>query len=221
MRHLALVIATVVCTSTHAFADIVNGSFEEGDDDFIFLDFEGVPGWSDGVPGGWGGDVTTVNWHTDGSRGAHLFSQTDGSFTAGSHAYLRQSVDLTGVREILFDANVGSNGQSYGDLVEARALVGGAQVWSSSTLGIQESIGIDVSSYSGAHEFELRFEALQDFESNGVSRWFEFDNVRTTAVPEPSGLVLLATLGAFSIGFRRRNIRSAGANQTRTGRETY
>lgn len=175
---------------------IINPSFEA--DGVIGSFYEQPPtGWTlegigDVATDQFGGDVdaaTSLERHfvSDGSYGARLFSLTGATttgspdprtFTPGERARLYQTIDLTGISTVRFDAELRPLGASWPSFLEARVLIDGVVMWSSGVSGIYLDEGIDVSGLTGLHTFEFRLEVVELAVVEFVSFWYMFDNVR-------------------------------------------
>ncbi|NLF70850.1 MAG: hypothetical protein GX575_17605, partial [Candidatus Anammoximicrobium sp.] len=112
-------------------------------------------------------------WHTAGSSSLAFASWGDVTKYSGDNAWARQTIDLTGISTIKFDASWYSSTVT-GARAEVR--IDSTVLWTKSTAGTALDQAIDVSSYSGSHtlEFRLYFTAtVAEF------RCLLFDNVRT------------------------------------------
>lgn len=175
---------------------IANASFEA---DGVISTFYVQPptGWtlegiSDFATDQFGGDVdaaTSFESHfvTDGTYGARLFSRTGATtsgtpdprtFFTGDRVRLYQTVDLTGITTVRFDAELRALGTAaWLPFLEARVLIDGVLAWSASATGTYLDETIDVSTQTGLHTFEFRLETVSDATVEFVSAWFLFDNV--------------------------------------------
>lgn len=151
-----------------------------------------LEGISDFATDQFGGDVdaaTSFEAHfvTDGTYGGRFFSRTGANtsgepqprtFVPGDMARLYQTIDLTGVDAVRFDAELRTPWGEWFSFLEARVLIDGVVVWSAAAIGTYADREIDVSGLSGLHTFEFRLEAIASGEVAFASNWFLFDNVR-------------------------------------------
>jgi hypothetical protein len=194
-------IASVASAST---GNCVNPSFEA--DGIVALDVGNATGWADNIASPFGGGVSGTAYHTDGALGAVLSSKPDGAFSAGSNAYLKQSVDLSGVSTVQFDAQLTADYNYWAPFLEASVYVDSTKKWSKQLLGTYANQSVDVSGMSGKHTIEFRLEASTAGSVSGVSSSYAIDNVRVNPVPEPLTLTLLVagSLGLAGYGWQRR-----------------
>jgi hypothetical protein len=191
-------------------AVVANSSFEaDGDIDLYSND---ATGWSDNV-GTYDflGDIMTSNWHTDESSGVTLLAQSGGYFYSGDNAYLKQTINLTGISSILFDSRLSVHpDDSWLLFLEAGFYIDGLKKWSSQTPGTYLGRSIDLSGMTGTHTIEFRLQANAEGRGAGTSAsWYEFDNVRVTAAPEPSALVLISVGSVALLAYRWRRRKPA------------
>lgn len=102
----------------------------------------------------------------------YVYTNHQVAVTAGAYRGYEQTVDLTGVSTIVFDANYRN-----GTHIRLRALVDGGVVWTASTAGEYLNQMIDVSAYTGSHT--VGFDSLVVTSGTFDSEWAEYDNIRT------------------------------------------
>ena len=139
---------------------ISNPSFEANGN--VYLDLSDATGWTDNLGGGlsqFNGEIGNTDWHTDGAYGAVLLSRTDGSYTKGDNAFLKQSLDLTGIDAIQFDAQLSVSSDIWKSFLDANVYVDADKKWSSQTLGTYMDQSINVTGLSGSHTLEFRLES--------------------------------------------------------------
>jgi hypothetical protein len=208
--HIAAIYLTVaaVLAMTPASllaASITNPSFEA--DGNVYLELSDASGWSDNLGDSlsqFNGEIGNTDWHTDGSYGAVLLSQTNGFYNKGDKAFLKQSVDLTDISTIQFDAQLSVSSDIWKSFLNANFYVDSDNKWSSQTLGTYLNQSINVSGLTGVHTLEFRLEANAAGDGGGLSSsWYEFDNVRLipTSVPEPSTIATLFTVAFSTLAF--------------------
>lgn len=136
---------------------------------------------------------TGLGFSTHGEWSLYVFASTEGPHNVGDYLEFYQSVDLTGITEILFDARL--RGGSFTDSV---FFIDGAPVWEENAAGTYLDVSVDTSGYSGLHDIGVGVRVFQAFGSS-ADGWTHFDNLR--AIPEPATLCLLV-LGGLAL--RRR-----------------
>lgn len=137
------------------------------------------------------------------------------SVTTGNFAILYQSVDLTDVLSISFDAALDQARDSvrqgaWTGSLEAQFVIDGNPYWSRSQVGSYFDQIIDTSSLTGVHEIGFRLVVVSDVSELTGSDWFVFDNLSTISVPEPSAVMVLIFSGALMLLNRRRSTNIAG-----------
>jgi hypothetical protein len=186
---------TTICT-----ADVINSSFE-ADGSIVYLDSGNATGWSDNISGSstFYGEVSNSDFYTDGNYGVVLLAPSAGVFSSGENAYVSQLVDLTGIGALKFDARLSVHPDGpWLPFLEADFYVDSTNLWSKQTIGIYQDQSIDLTGFTGIHTIEFRLQANSQGNTEGEANWYEFDNVRLTPVPEPSGMVIFAA-GAISL----------------------
>jgi hypothetical protein len=111
---------------------------------------------------------------------ANIYSRINQSVSVGDFKSLRQDVDLTQVKTIVFDVALSAHGavaepefQGY----EAALAVNGVVLWRESQGGDYYDQEADVSHLSGVCTVELRNAAIID-QQNTLSCWTQWDNLR-------------------------------------------
>jgi hypothetical protein len=126
-----------------------------------------------------GGERQSTNWASHGDTALRHFTTHNYDITAGSYRGYQQTVDLTNIDRIIFDARY-----HQGTHVQPRVLIDGAVQWSRSAVGTYLDQELDVSSYSGNHT--VRFELYVATSGTSVpSEWVFFDHVRVAASGGP------------------------------------
>jgi hypothetical protein len=189
MRRAALLAAVLaamgwIAAPGIAAAAIANPSFEADGENFFFTLTRFPIGWG-GAPGGGGhkGQVATGLGETDGSHAADLFIAASGA-APGADAFparLTQSVDLTGVEVLAFDARLLAE-IGWNPLVIADFRIDGVVMWSRTANGVFLDQTIDVSALSGVHEIEFRLTANASGPSTAGHNFF-IDNLREVQPP--------------------------------------
>jgi hypothetical protein len=188
---------------------IINPSFEL--DGNIFLNAADATGWQDNV-----GEYPYFEgriWdvcHIAGSYGALLLADSGGHWNAGDNVYINQTIDLTGIQSIAFDAKLLAKPNNiWPSFLEADFYVDSTKAWSKQTSGDYLTELIDVTGLTGAHKIEFRLQAANTFNGSLLDDvWYEFDNVRLVAIPEPSSATILAVgaIGLLAYAWRRRKL---------------
>ncbi|MBA7674538.1 hypothetical protein ES703_82754 [subsurface metagenome] len=91
-----LTLIVLCCANTSAVL-ITNPSFEDGSN-----------GWSHNDHLAFYMQVSTSNFHTDGSFGLRFSSYTVTAYSPGDYESFYQTVDLTGITDVLFDVQLSS-----------------------------------------------------------------------------------------------------------------
>jgi hypothetical protein len=194
---------------------ITNPGFEV--DGNIDLTVVNATGWTDNLGSNdFYGEIWNTDWHTEGTHGVTLLQPTSGGFNLGDSAFLRQSVDLTGIDAILFDAQLSVHVDgAWENFLEADFYIDSVKKWSNQTIGTYLDQSIDTTGLIGMHTLEISLNAIAPGFGNGRSAcWYEFDNVRSVpAVPEPSSIAMVLS-GIFTLLFGRSFIRT-GATANR------
>lgn len=168
---------------------IRNPSFESGGD------------WLVSGHGDWNRHyITTATLGAMPTAGSsHLELIVDG--LDGDYLQYSQSVDLTGVGAIRFDAELygGPNG-TYASAGEVR--IDGVVKWRQQSPGQYLNQTLDVSSYAGTHTIELRAEQWIDRSGTPIVSRFMWDNFRTygTSAYTTSGTVTSTAIAPASLG---------------------
>lgn len=202
---LSIFLSTTILASG-ASAAIVNPSFEDSPDG------TGLTGWSFLSAGLFSGDQD-AEFVTQGAWNGRIFSRCAGdvscstSFSAGEFGSFTQTIDLSQVDSLRVDLNTRQSGVagvgSWDGRFEASVLIDSTSIWSSTTAASLFDLNFDTSLLAGLHDLEFRVEVLVDVGSAGASNHFNFDNLRTLSVPEPSTAMLMA-LGLGVVALRRR-----------------
>jgi hypothetical protein len=151
-------------------------------------------GWSHNDNPAFYKHVSTSNFHTDGSFGLRLASSKWVPYSSGDYESFYQTVDLTGIAEVLFDVRLSAKWWCHPgtfEHFEGVFLVDGTPYWTQTSGGTYLDQSVNVSALSGNHNIELRIEALDNYCSWGVKYLAEWDNMRTIPVPEPTMVALL------------------------------
>lgn len=151
------------------------------------------------------GYYVSDSWSSDGTLSANIYSRISQIVQVGDYESLYQSVDLTQVDAIIFDAALSARGgvpDPVYEGFEAAFLVDGVVLWSETADGMYLDQQVDVSDLSGMHTIELRNTALVDG-SCTVSSWTQWDNLRVIEAPE----VIEATVEIKPDVLRRPSLR--------------
>jgi subtilisin-like proprotein convertase family protein len=129
----------------------------------------------------WGWDTaqafSSSQWQSDGSYSARVFSIPELTAEAGTWVGLAQSIDLSNIVAIKFDAStVASSGGTWEKCV-ASVCIDDTEVWSDA--GADKTwldVQIDTAEYTGVHTLSLRLSFL---ETGNFDEDVHFDNIRT------------------------------------------
>ena len=170
--------------SSQVSGAIANPSFEQSSRAF--------PGWAATTQGNLFGEVAkrySSVLPSDGSNFAQIFSKSSQAVDAGDTYMLSQSVDLTGISSIKFDAALGL-GHFWNELIQLDFLIDGTPVWSQTSKGNYLDQSIDTTRLTGTHTIAFRSAALASF--GQISATLGIDNLRayTGEGYEPSGIVV-------------------------------
>lgn len=138
--------------------------------------------------------------------------------TEGTYINLYQSVDLTAITEVIFDAALYAP-FGWEHVAEAQFLVDDTVLWNATLDDVYLDQAVDVRHYSGVGVIELRLRATESGISN--SHWVLWDNFR--AIPEPTSvaMILLSLAGAATAScWRYRDTRLGGFPAKRVPRES-
>lgn len=113
---------------------------------------------------------------TSGEAGMYLYSFNNLVISIGESRGYEQTLDLTDVASIVFDAK-----HRNGTHIAARALIDGVEKWRKDIPGTYLDQAINVSGMTGNHTFQLQL-LVTSTAVNVPSEWVQFDNVRTVAV---------------------------------------
>jgi len=116
-------------------------------------------------------------WQSDGSYSARVFTMPQMKHEAGTWVGLSQSIDLSNIAAIKFDAStVASSGGTWENCV-ASVYIDDTEVWSDK--GADKTwldVPIDTADYTGIHTLSLRLSFL---ETGNFDEDVHFDNIRT------------------------------------------
>lgn len=129
----------------------------------------------------WGWTTTQTfsssQWQSDGSYSARVFSIPQITQEAGAWVGLSQSIDLSNIVAIKFDASTAaSSGGAWEDCV-ASVCIDDTEVWSDT--GADKTwldVQVDTAEYTGIHTLSLRLSFL---ETGNFDEDLHFDNIRT------------------------------------------
>lgn len=200
---LAAIVLSILTPATLRADLITNPSFEANDN--IDLLSSSATGWGDNCGSSkFTGDILDTNFHTQGSRGVAFSTSVSSYYYENGYINLHQSVDLSGVSSLLFDAKLSVlDTDAWESDFEAAFFVDSVKKWSRQAIGTFMNQSIDVTGLIGNHTIEFRLQANSTGLADYTNR-FEFDNVRVTLVPEPSGAVFLCTSVAGLLLYARR-----------------
>jgi hypothetical protein len=204
-RFAALLALLLVAASApeRAFAAISNPSFEDDGEIFNFTSTRFPLGWG-GVLGAGGlrGKTATFGM-TDGAFAAQLYISVTGASPGSSPVRLTQSLDLTGIDVIAFDAQLLAE-SGWNPLVVASFRIDGALQWSRTANGFYQDQSIDTSALTGVHEIEFRLSTTDSGPGTGGHNFF-IDHLREIAPPprltsaRVDPLVIRAGLDTFTM----------------------
>ncbi len=197
MKKTTLVVIMVLCCTIQSYGIIINHSFEFEHDDIMpngvstsVYSYWGMPdAWPWRNSGYTNGHGTSSDWSSDGDWALYVFASDGGNHYVGDYIEFYQSVDLTGMTELLFDVRLLFDGKYTNSYLS----IDSQKLWIRNQKGALYDVSVDISSFSGIREIELGVEVFQPFGS-GADGLTYFDNIRL--IPEPS-TILLFTLGAF------------------------
>jgi hypothetical protein len=203
---LVLVLVAFCSVSAHAVL-IANPSFELEHDGLMPNGnaTTGTETW--GMPDDWSWRKTghmnghgirnddTWGWSSDGDWSLYIFSAIGGSHSTGDYIEFYQSVDMTGMSDLLFDVYL--RGGTY---TNSYVAVDSQKLWIRNEAGTLYDVALDISSFSGVHEIQLGVEVFEPF-GNSADGWTYFDNLRL--VPEPTVVWMIALGGLFLLRRKR------------------
>ena len=105
-------------------------------------------------------------WVTDGDWVLSMFTMVDLPHEAGDFLEWYQTVDLSGVDAIFFDAILPSYGRAH---TLSYLSVDGQDLWSSNLPGEYLGVLVDVADLEGPHELALGVRVVDDFQGGGLA----------------------------------------------------
>lgn len=198
-------------------AIILNPSFEETSPPATEFLGDALVNWSAsaGSTGTWGINQGTSSLNLqllppDGIAVCRIYRRASvTSINPGDFGSLIQSVDLTNVSSISFDAALNQIKNSvaqgtWSSFLEAQFIIDGSVYWSKSQAGKFLTQSVDTSSLAGTHDLGFRLIAVGAGSELTNSDWFLFDNLVVTTIPEPSAASVVILSGiCFSMNRRR------------------
>jgi hypothetical protein len=184
LRAALLAVGFWIAVPGGASGEIANPSFEADGANFFFSATRFPIGWGgDRGAGGHRGQVAFGFGETDGTYAADLFIAATGASPGADQFPVRltQSVDLTGVDVIAFDAELLAE-IGWNPLVVADFRIDGVVMWSRTANGVFLDQAIDVSALSGVHSIEFRLTANASGPSTAGHN-FAIDNLREIQPP--------------------------------------
>lgn len=179
--HTTLLALLLALSVPRVAAAIVNPSFEDDAASFFITGASPPTGWT-AVAGGGAlkGQVTDIA-ATDGTYGVQLFVSAAGTVGTAFPFELHQTVDLTGIDVIAFDAKLEQEDSTWDPSMVAEFRIDGGVEWSQNGEGFFTDTVVDVSGLSGNHDIEFRLAPTV----NGSFPFhrFQFDNLRDTLPP--------------------------------------
>lgn len=207
-RYLRMVlICIVLCYANPSDATILNPSFEFEHDALMPNGVSTSVNENWGMPDDWpwrnSGNTNAhgihptepEEWNSHGDWSLYVFASTAGVHSTGDYIEFYQSVDMTGMTELLFDVYL--EGGTY---TNSYVAIDSQKLWVRNQNGTLYDVTLDVSNFTGNHEIELGVEVFQSF-GDSADGWTYFDNVRL--VPEPATICLLG-LGCLLLRKRKR-----------------
>ncbi len=129
----------------------------------------------------WGWTTTQAfsssQWQSDGSYSARVFSIPQITHEAGAWVGLSQSIDLSNIVAIKFDASTAASSGGTWENCVASVCIDDTEVWSDT--GADKTwldVPIDTAEYTGVHTLSLRLSFL---ETGNFDEDLHFDNIRT------------------------------------------
>jgi subtilisin-like proprotein convertase family protein len=116
-------------------------------------------------------------WHSNGSYSARIFTIPDMTQEAGTWVGLAQSIDLSNIAAIKFDASTTASSGGTWENCAASVYIDDTEVWSDAGpdktwLNVQ----VDTTEYTGVHTLSLRLSFLK---TGNFDEDVNFDNIRT------------------------------------------
>ncbi|MBN2129952.1 MAG: hypothetical protein JW741_10665 [Sedimentisphaerales bacterium] len=176
---LALLLCASVCR-----ADIANPGFERARSKYSLPYDACYPySWSRTATRPGFALGTTEDWNSEGLRSARIYGCYNQAVSAGDYMSFYQTVDLTGIRTLVFDAKLAAYPWGLFKNFEAVLLVEDRVVWSQTEDGYYKDVQVDVSRFSGWCRIELRCQALVSASRLDASYHALWDHLRAVEGP--------------------------------------
>jgi len=192
-------------TSSPVTGIITNPSFETGD----------LTGWTKTSQGNQFVEVSVGDppMPTNGNDFALFYSSYGSAVNAGDDCSIAQTVNLTGISSIQFDAVLGLDNE-WNNEIKLDFLVDGASVWTQTTAGSYLNQSISTAGLTGTHTIAFRSTALGSFSQTYTH--LGVDNLRAySSVYNSTGSVVSNTIAPSP--FVAWGILSYGDNVTASG----
>jgi len=174
-----VVLVALLCASL-CQAKIANPGFENARSKYSLPYYACYPySWSRTAARPGFGLGTTEDWNSEGVRSARIYGCFNQAVAAGDYMSFYQTVDLTGISTIVFDAKLAAFPWGLFKNFEAALLVQDQVVWSQTEDGYYKDVQVDVSRFSGWCRIELRCQALVSTSRLDASYHALWDNLRT------------------------------------------
>jgi len=182
-RGIIIILAALLCASL-CQAKVANPGFENARSKYSLPYYACYPySWSRTAARPGFALGTTEDWSSEGVRSARIYGCYNQAVIAGDYMSFYQTVDLTGISTIVFDAKLAAFPWGLFKNFEAVLLVQDQVVWSQTEDGFYKDVQVDVSGFSGWCRIELRCEALVTTPRLGASYHVLWDHLRTVEGP--------------------------------------
>ncbi len=163
-----------------------------------------LAGWTATSTGNLFGELVTGSFApmpTDGSQFCLMYSSYFSAVAAGDNFSLGQTVDLTDLSSIQFDASLGLT-NPWNNQIKVDFLIDGTSVWTQTAAGSYFNQSIPLGGFTGMHTIAIRSTALGAF--NSTYTYIGIDNFRTYTVAfsnAPGSVISAAIAPGFFSGW--------------------